>query len=384
MKKIVLVVVLLLVSLNNVFAKAYIDKEVVMEGSTVTLKFKNRAKFRKLINDINVVLSVGNIARPANYSITRRGKISVVLPFLVGFDQGKGSMFASIKVLNGAETLEEFCVIIKSDTDSNLSGVDEDCIVDVLGQDTGFGYIVGASSDVLGSIPEAIAGPQGPMGPQGPAGPQGARGPVGPEADVLKQLTSSDKVGIGVTNPTEALEVSGNIVAANEMMSIAGTNRFHFLKFGLTRSDIRSSISVADSGVASANKSLFGLAMAYDENSSINNAGYTRHNGQINPNGLELKHDRIRFIGGQNGLGQFQPEERMTILNNGSVGIDQPSPQAKLEVNGGIRPGIETADPCSTPQYPEGTMFYNDNDNIMCYCNDVGAVQLHNPANTCF
>lgn len=42
----------------------------------------------------------------------------------------------------------------------------------------------------------------------------------------------------------------------------------------------------------------------------------------------------------------------------------------------------QTADPCGT--FPEGTMFYNDTSNYMCYCDGTNDVQVHSPATACF
>lgn len=65
------------------------------------------------------------------------------------------------------------------------------------------------------------------------------------------------------------------------------------------------------------------------------------------------------------------------------VGIGVLAPTSALDVNGGIKPAKVTADPCGNG-YPEGTLFYNDVNNYMCYCNGSNDIQLHNPLADCF
>lgn len=77
----------------------------------------------------------------------------------------------------------------------------------------------------VGAIgPQGATGLTGPTGPQGaigltgatgPQGPQGIQGPQGPSGtsswqDGVGQVTTSVKVGIGVSTPTNALDVAGN------------------------------------------------------------------------------------------------------------------------------------------------------------------------------
>jgi hypothetical protein len=81
------------------------------------------------------------------------------------------------------------------------------------------------------------------------------------------------------------------------------------------------------------------------------------------------------------------------LLNpvGGNVGIFDATPDAKLDVNGvamatGFLPGKYTSKPCATFSLPEGTIFYNDTSNYMCFCNGVGnnGVQMAAPALQCF
>lgn len=79
------------------------------------------------------------------------------------------------------------------------------------------------------------------------------------------------------------------------------------------------------------------------------------------------------FVGGGDG----------TASSIGNVGVGTVTPNARLDVNGGIRPAQLVADPCGAG-FPEGTIFYNDTSNYMCYCDGTNDVQVHNPAAACF
>jgi hypothetical protein len=80
-----------------------------------------------------------------------------------------------------------------------------------------------------------FTGPQGPMGPPGPLGPQGATGDIGPNGLSLwtqDQITNNiyylnGNVGIGNSNPSSTLDVTGNInvtgqVTASQLISARG------------------------------------------------------------------------------------------------------------------------------------------------------------------
>lgn len=52
---------------------------------------------------------------------------------------------------------------------------------------------------------------------------------------------------------------------------------------------------------------------------------------------------------------------------------------------GGVRPALQTASPCATAAFPEGSIFYNDTSDYMCLCvAGSAAKQLHAPATNCF
>ena len=48
----------------------------------------------------------------------------------------------------------------------------------------------------------------------------------------------------------------------------------------------------------------------------------------------------------------------------------------------GIKAASVTADPCGT--FPEGSIFYNDTSNYMCYCNGTDDVKMSDDTTACF
>ena len=53
-----------------------------------------------------------------------------------------------------------------------------------------------------------------------------------------------------------------------------------------------------------------------------------------------------------------------------------------VSVGGALTPSRVVADPCGT--YAEGSIFYNDTSNYMCYCDGTNDVQMHDPTTSCF
>ncbi len=78
---------------------------------------------------------------------------------------------------------------------------------------------------LIGAGAAGATGPQGPQGATGPQGPQGIQGPAGSVGNVSKLVApdgspdpavavdNEGNVGIGLTNPTQKLEVVGNVKA---------------------------------------------------------------------------------------------------------------------------------------------------------------------------
>lgn len=85
--------------------------------------------------------------------------------------------------------------------------------------------------------PQGEQGPQGPQGPIGPQGPKGDTGPRGPEGppgssgtsswtDGTGKVTTTKKVGIGDTSPSETLDVNGNIMVDSVKYNTARTHYY--------------------------------------------------------------------------------------------------------------------------------------------------------------
>ena len=76
---------------------------------------------------------------------------------------------------------------------------------------------VGPEGPIGPEGPQGPVGPQGLVGPRGPIGPEGLQGPAGLDGASPFVLNGSDvyftggNVGVGVTDPSEALEVDGNV-----------------------------------------------------------------------------------------------------------------------------------------------------------------------------
>jgi len=67
------------------------------------------------------------------------------------------------------------------------------------------------------------------------------------------------------------------------------------------------------------------------------------------------------------------PTERLKINDSGEVEV----------LSGGFIPDKVTSDPCGTG-YPEGSIFYNDTSNYMCYCNGSADVKMSDDITACF
>ena len=81
---------------------------------------------------------------------------------------------------------------------------------------------------------------------------------------------------------------------------------------------------------------------------------------------------------------QTADANRILIETGGQVGINTTNPVSQLDVNGGIRPALLTADPCGGADFPEGTMFYNDTANLYCFCDGTNDVRMNDPTTGCF
>lgn len=138
-------------------------------------------------------------------------------------------------------------------------------------------------------------------------------------------------VGVGYDSEQTIADLS----VEGDIFSRRANGGFHRMQFGLfklaSREDIRFGIMVANSGNGFNNNTLLGFSMGY--NGTTTNTRYETTSA-LNPSGLEFRNDRIRFLVGTQGSSSFTPNETLTILNNGNVGIGTSSPISSLDVNG--------------------------------------------------
>lgn len=88
---------------------------------------------------------------------------------------------------------------------------------------------------------------------------------------------------------------------------------------------------------------------------------------------------RALLLGDNNGiyLGLDQDHNiKNNASNNNSLDITGSPTGAGVRVlTSGFVPAKVTADPCGESEYPEGSIFWNDTSNVLCYC-DASAVDL--------
>lgn len=78
----------------------------------------------------------------------------------------------------------------------------------------------------------------------------------------------------------------------------------------------------------------------------------------------------------------------LVVTNDGKVGVGTDTPISSLEVNGriqgngGVVVGKSTASICGSA--PDGTIFFNDTSNFLCFCNGGNALQAAAPLVACF
>ena len=142
------------------------------------------------------------------------------------------------------------------------------------------------------------------------------------------RITSAGKVGIGETNPSQKLDVAGNI-----KLGVDGTQ--NYITFHGTTGDINNTTYIGERVYAGTERSELIL--------------YKGNDGQNDSVGR----DRIRLIGANlcfdvygiaqsypsdlNGVGTLPTTRAMTIDHTGNVGIGDSTPSYKLDVNGTIR-----------------------------------------------
>jgi hypothetical protein len=82
---------------------------------------------------------------------------------------------------------------------------------------------------------------------------------------------------------------------------------------------------------------------------------------------------------------QTQTDDFIKLQHNQTNGTIQAGNGAVAIISSGLLPAVLTADPCAGGNYPEGSLFYNDTSDYMCFCDGAGNdVQVHSPATACF
>ena len=202
---------------------------------------------------------------------------------------------------------------------------------------------------------QGIAGPSGPQGPIGPTGPQGDQGVAGPEGptgptgppgtiswvDGAGIVTTTQKVGMGTTNPQSSVHLVDNSTSPARGMITAeySTPNVGALIVG------RRSRGTEASPVAVTLGDFLG---------AFNTQGFDG-SSYIAPTSLASVVDGAVSIGSipaslvfNVGTTTNNKPERMRVTSSGNVGIGTSTPTQLLEVNGGMRLNTATAKPdCS-------------------------------------
>ncbi len=213
---------------------------------------------------------------------------------------------------------------------------------------------------------QGVAGPAGPQGPKGDKGDTGATGPQGPAGpagtsswtDGSGMVTTTQNVGIGLTNPVYPLSVSsdiaGSVPAGVGMAMLTGnSNKERFEIRSAGRPNGESAPIVQGKG--------FGGTIAAPTATMLNHwlfgVGGSGHDGTDFVIGNRAM---IKFIAGENWTpttqgtymvfettqnGTTSKTEKMRIAGDGSIGIGTAAPTQKLEVNGGMRLNTVTTKP---------------------------------------
>jgi len=151
---------------------------------------------------------------------------------------------------------------------------------------------------------------------------------------------SSGNVGIGTSNPTNALEVNG---AAQFTQSIVSTGSSSQYTGSSTAQTVPTAVQVRVSNTSNVNNSLSQLYLTANNSNGITQRGYF---GLISNSGAGTYTPTI-VIGAQNGVSSFN--ELMRINSSGQVGMGTTSPAFALDVSGTIRTTAGV-------RFPDGTV----------------------------
>ena len=258
-----------------------------------------------------------------------------------------------------------------------------------ISQNDGHGHVWnGASWDDVGQIqgpagpqgPQGIAGPAGATGPQGIPGPMGATGATGPQGATGQQGTPGTAGAPGATGPQgpqgvpgpigpqgpagptytagSGISITGTTISDNEADPQVGANTTNYLpkwdgsalvkssavledgsgKVGIGTATPISKLHVAGDGE---NLSVFQNTQTLD--TDVTDAIYFKtgssYTGAIKTIGQSYNEARLGLFTYANVSGTNFLSERLSILDNGNVGIGTVSPANKLDVKGGIAIG---------------------------------------------
>ena len=189
--------------------------------------------------------------------------------------------------------------------------------------------------------PEGPQGEQGPEGPQGEQGPEGQQGPEGPEGpqgppgetpwtvENDNAYYNDGNVGIGTSDPSATLQVSGTFASGNTNNDADGNMSFIGGGSGNTASG---NSSFVGGGVGNEASGLTSTAIGGVLNEASGDQSFAA--------GVRSKalHDGS-FVWADNTAADFETtdEKQFLIRAAGGVGIGTNSPQEQLDVDGNAR-----------------------------------------------
>lgn len=196
-------------------------------------------------------------------------------------------------------------------------------------------------------------GPAGVAGAQGPAGPQGPQGPAGTSSwtDGSGIVTTTQKVGIGTTNPWASFHVA-ELSGSNNNRGIISSQHDDSRYAAVFQ--IERSRGTLDNPTALVTGDSIG-AIHFDGHDGTS---YLRGASIISSIESSVTTGTVpTYLSFQTGVGNTNTLERVRISASGNVGIGTTAPSQKLEVNGGVRMNTATSKPTCDVN-ARGTMWF--------------------------